>query len=86
MPDVPLPTQSEREFLDQVCSFASRKAQNGCYLVTMHPKSLNAPVLFFFAIGDQALAVQKLLLDNQAKQDSLIEVVPSLDNMDLKKF
>lgn len=79
--NTPLPSASEQDFLMQVANFAARKAANGCYLATITPKSLNVPVLLFFAIGDQALAVQKLLLDNQAPKSELIEVVSSLDDV-----
>ena len=68
---VPL-TQSEQDLLGQVARFAETRAQNGVYINKMVSKSLGVPVFLLVAIGEQALAVDQIVM-GAAERDSVIE-------------
>lgn len=76
MPEsVPL-TSGEQDFLRELCGFAEQKATNGVYLGYFVSRSRNNQrYCVCIAIGDQADAVQKLLLDAQQPRESAIEVI-----------
>ncbi len=77
----PLST-TDQELLGQLCGLAERRAQNGVYLNYIVSRSRNNQrYLVLLAIGDQADAVQKIMLDAQAPQDGAIEVVSNLDRI-----
>jgi hypothetical protein len=73
MPDPIRLSSSEQELLGQVAGFAARRAENGVYLNLMHSRSLAAPVLLLVAIGDQALALQKIVMGSAIPESQLIE-------------
>lgn len=81
MPDnIPL-TPGDKDFLAQLCGFAEEKAQNGVYMGYFVSQSRNNQrYVVVVAIGDQADAVQKILLDAQAPQSG-IEVVSDLSSV-----
>lgn len=76
MPEsVPL-TSGEQDFLKQLCGFAERKATNGVYLGYFVSQSRNNQrYCVCIAIGDQADAVQQIILGAQMPRESAIEVV-----------
>lgn len=78
MPEsVPL-TSGEQDFLKELCGFAERKATNGVYLGYFVSKSRNNQrYCVCIAIGDQADAVQQIILGAQIPNDGLIEVMPA---------
>lgn len=78
MPEsVPL-TSSEKDFLKELCGFAERKAVNGVYLGYFVSQSRNNQrYCVCIAIGDQADAVQQIILGAQVPRESAIEVVPA---------
>lgn len=81
MPD-PL-TKTEQEFLGQLCGFCERRAQNGVYMNFMRSVSRgDLPFLVVFAMGEQAEAIQKIILDAQMPRESAIQVVSSLDSIE----
>lgn len=69
-------TQGEKDLLSQICRFAEATAINGVRMDFLLSPS-GAPVLCVVAIGEQALIMQKILLDSQVPETPLIEVVPS---------
>ena len=75
MPEsVPL-TPTDAELLGQLCGFAERYGENGVYLNFIRSVTRNNQrYLILVAIGDQADAVQKLILDAQMPQGG-IEIV-----------
>lgn len=66
---VPL-TQSEQDLIGQVCNFAAQRAENGVYLNMLHSRSLGQPVMFIVALGDQALALQALVMKGAQPPES----------------
>ena len=76
-------TPSDQELLGQVCGFAVRRAENGVYFNLMHSKSLGQPVALIVAVGDQALAVQQLIMKARV-DESPIEVVSDLSKAGLQ--
>lgn len=70
MPNVPL-THSEQDLLGAMARFVERRAENGVYLNQGVSKSLGKPVLFLCAVGEQALALQRII-DANTVQESLI--------------
>ena len=64
-------TQAEQDLLGAMARFAAARAVNGVYLNQGHSKSLGCPVLFLCALGDQALALQKIIFA-AAERESLI--------------
>jgi len=58
----PKPTPAERELLGQIARYAERKAVNGVLLELMYSASVGAPVLLVVALGEQALALQQIIL------------------------
>lgn len=66
-------SSTDKDFLGQVARFAERNASQGVMLHMVHSATLNAPVLVLVAIGDQAAAVQKIMLDKAVPESSLIE-------------
>ena len=79
-------TQAEQEFLGQVVGFASRHAQNKVFMTTIYSRSLGAPVLMIIALGEQAEALQHLVLENRTPvPEGEIEVVSDL-NQDITQW
>lgn len=64
-------TQSEQDLLGAMARFVERRAESGVYLNQGISKSLGKPVLFLCAIGEQALALQRII-DANTVQESLI--------------
>jgi hypothetical protein len=62
-------TQSEQDLLGQMARFTERRAVNGVYLNQGYSKSLGVPVLFLCALGEQALALQQIIMGNAVKDD-----------------
>ena len=80
-------TQAEREFLGQVAGFASRHAQNKLFKTTIYSRSLSAPVLMIIALGEQAEALQHLVLENRAPvPEGGVEVVKDLGQIDATQW
>jgi hypothetical protein len=80
-------TKAEQEFLGQVAGFASRHAQNKLFMTTIYSQSLGTPVLMIIALGEQAEALQHLVLENRAPVSKPeIEIVKNLDNVDAGKW
>ncbi len=78
-------TQAEQEFLGQVAGFAARHARNSMFMTTIYSQSLGAPVLMIIALGEQASALQHLVLENRAPvPDKGIEIVSDLSKVDAK--
>ena len=76
----PKPTADEQEFLGQIARYAERKAKNGVLLEMMYSKSVGAPVLLVVALGDQALALQQIIMKAAVPDESaLIERVQTID-------
>ncbi len=79
MPDSVELTAGDRDFLNQLCGFAESKAQNGVYLGYFVSQSRNNQrYVVAVAIGDQADALQKIILDAQQPRDKAIEVVSEI--------
>lgn len=76
MPEsIPL-TSGEQDFLKELCGFAERKATNGVYLGYFVSQSRNNQrYCVCIAIGNQADAVQQIILGAQVPNEGLIEVV-----------
>lgn len=59
----PLPlTPAEQDLLGAVARFAEQRAVNGVYFNMMVSKSLGTPVLLMVGLGDQALALQRIVM------------------------
>jgi hypothetical protein len=84
MPDEAQPLDAtDKELLGQIIGFAIRRAHNGVYLNMLRSESRgNLPVLFLVAVGEQALAVQQILLANEAPRESPIEIVSDLSKIE----
>lgn len=76
MPEsVPL-TQGDKDFIKQLCNFAEAKATNGVYLGYFTSESFAGQrYCVCIAIGEQADALQQIILGAQMPQESAIEVV-----------
>lgn len=73
--------------MGQVCGFAERRAVNGVWMNYMVSRSRNNQrFIVIVAMGDQADAVQKLILDAQVPNDSAIEVVPESELQKLPQW
>ncbi len=80
-------SKAEQEFLGQVVGFASRHAQNSMFMTTIYSQSLGAPVLMIIALGEQANALQHLVLENRAPlPESGLEIVKDTDKVDAAKW
>lgn len=80
-------SQAETDLLTQVCHFAANKAINGVYMAQLHSKSLGAPVLLIFALGEQALALQQVVMQAAVPDEaSLIERVKRNGNLTDHEF
>lgn len=67
---------SDQDLLGQMCGFAEREAENGVYMNYMVSRSRNNQrFIVIVAMGDQADAVQKIVLDAQVPREGAIEVV-----------
>jgi hypothetical protein len=56
-------TQAEKDFLAQVCRFAESKAVNGVLLEKLYSGTIGAPVLLLFAIGEQAMELERIVMN-----------------------
>lgn len=75
-------TASDEDLMGQVCGFAERRAENGVWMNYMISRSRNNQrFIVIVAMGDQADAVQKILLDAQAPRENAIEVVSDLNQI-----
>lgn len=81
---MPEDTVADKEFMGQICAFAARKAQNGVYMAQMRSKSLSAPVLLIVALGEQALALEQIIMSAR-QSDDIIEkartIAPGWENI-----
>lgn len=77
--EAPPLTLGEKDLLARICRFAEATAINGVRMEFLISPD-GAPVLCIVAIGEQALALQKIVLDAAIPQSPLIEVVSSLDD------
>lgn len=76
---MPEDTPTDKDFLSQIAHFAARKAQNGVYIAQMYSASLGAPAFVVVAIGEQALALQQIVMSAAVPDESaLIERVSKL--------
>ncbi len=68
-------TPAEQDLIGQVARFAEKRAINGVYMNQGISKSLGGtPILFLVALGEQALAVQQIILNAAVPNEtSLIE-------------
>lgn len=78
--EAPQLTQGEQDFLGQLCGFAKARAQNGVYMTFNIERATGMPVLAVVAFGEQAMALQQIVLGAQVPQSPLIEVVSSLED------
>lgn len=76
-------TQGEKDFLAQICRFAEATAINGVRMDFLVSPD-GAPVLCIVAIGEQAMALQKIVLDAAIPQSPLVEVVSSFEDAGIK--
>ena len=75
-------TPTDQDLLGQLCGFAERYGENGVYLNFIRSVTRNQRYLVLVAVGDQADAVQKILLDAQAPNESVIEVISDLSQIE----
>lgn len=79
MPQAPEHSQSDKDFLTQLVGFAERKAVNGVLLESLYSASRACPVLVIVALGEQALALQQVVMANVVPDtDALIERVNTI--------
>lgn len=80
-------SDSDKDLMNQVCGFAERRATNGVWLNFMRSESRgNLPFIVVVAMGEQAEALQQIILGAQAPQDSPIQVVSSLDSIEAAQW
>lgn len=73
--------------MGQLAQFAARRLaadpnSNGVYLNKMYSKSLSAPILLIVAIGEQALALEQILMRSSVNEAGLIEAVAASNGGD----
>lgn len=73
-------TQSEQDLIGQVARFTEQRGQNGVYMVNGMSKSLGLPICFICAIGEQALALNDIIMAAQARQ-SPIDIVTNINDI-----
>jgi len=71
-------TQSEQDLLGQMARFTERRAVNGVYMNLGYSKSLNTRVLFICALGEQAEALNEIIM-SAAVEDNVIEMPAARD-------
>ena len=80
-------TAGDKDFLKELYGFAQRRAVNGVWLNFMRSLShQDQRFVVIVAFGEQADAIQKLILDAQMPNDNLIEVVPDLSRIEESGF
>lgn len=75
---------ADQALMGQIARFAERRAENGVYMAQMVSKSTGGPVLLIVALGDQALALDQIIMRAQAPPSAQIEVVSDLNKIDGK--
>lgn len=66
----------ENELMRNLANFASRKAINDVYTGTFYSKSVGAKIMVVVAVGEQAEALQRLLMANQVPDEAVIINTP----------
>jgi len=52
----------DKDLMMRLCNFAARKAVNGVYMGQFYSASLGTPVLLIVGLGDQAMALQQVVM------------------------
>lgn len=70
----------EYDLMGQLAQFAARRLaqdpnSNGVYLNKMYSKSLGAPLLLIVALGEQALAVEQVLMRGAVSENALDSIL-----------
>lgn len=66
-------SKSDQELLGQMARFTEKRAVNSVYMLQGISQSLNCPVLFLCALGEQALKLQTII-SGAAERDNVIQM------------
>ena len=72
MPDRVILDDGENELMRNLANFAARKAVNGVYMGTFHSKSVGAKVLVVVALGEQADALNRVIMSAAVPDEQTI--------------